>query len=306
MNRVLVVDKPEGMTSHDVVVRLRRSTRIRKIGHSGTLDPGATGVMLVLVGRATKIARFLVELEKEYRGHIILGRTTDTQDAGGRTTSESDAAGISREQIEAVFERFVGEIQQVPPMVSAIKHKGTPLYVLARKGVEVERKARPITIGSLAVLEYEPPRVLFDVVCSKGTYVRTLAADIGRILGCGAHLGDLERVRVGGFSIDDARSLDELVRMGTNIGNAGLSMFEALSAFPVLALESGERDVVTTGGAVAVSADRLPGCRSGSVRLTAGDEELLAVGECDVSVDDADTVTVRPVRVFAEPFGAGE
>jgi len=307
MNRVLIVDKPQGMTSHDVVVRLRRSSGIRKIGHSGTLDPAATGVMLVLVGRATKIARFLVELEKEYRGHMILGRTTDTQDAAGRVTGERDASGVTREQVEAAFARFVGEIEQVPPMVSAVKHEGTPLYVLARKGVEVERKPRTVTIERLRLLGFEPPRVAFGVVCSKGTYVRTLAADVGEVLGCGAHLGGLERVRVGEFGVGDARPLEELEELGKDVGEVGLSMYEALSAFPLVALEPDERDTVTTGGSIVVDVDRVPPGDVGYVRLTAGtDEELVAVGECGLSPDGSGERTVRPVRVFAEPFGVGE
>ena len=303
MNRVLVVDKPRGPTSHDVVERLRRSTGIRKIGHAGTLDPTATGVILALVGRATRIASFLMELEKEYRGDLVLGTTTDTQDAAGNVLTRSDASGVTREALEDAFERFSGEIEQVPPMVSALKRGGKPLYELARKGIEVEREPRAVTIHRLALLAYDPPRVEFDVVCSKGTYVRTLAADIGESLGCGAHLGELRRLRVGPFGVDRALPLAELEKLGRGANEAGLSMFEALEGLPAVELDERELDTISTGGAITLEPERLAGSVEPHVRLARGDE-LVAVGKrAGSSGDDDPRIVVRPVRVFTEPFG---
>ncbi|MEA3409580.1 MAG: tRNA pseudouridine(55) synthase TruB, partial [Candidatus Eisenbacteria bacterium] len=229
---MLVVDKPRGLTSHDVVARVRRMTRTQKVGHAGTLDPAATGVLVVLVGKATRLAQFFVDLEKRYRGRVVLGVTTDTQDAEGRVESTADVSGVTQEQITEAFATFEGETEQIPPMVSALKRDGTPLYVLARRGEVVERAPRRITISELKVLSVEMPEVEFEMKCSKGTYVRTVAADVGERLGCGGHLGQLVRTAVGPFQVEDATALNELAGALADTNGAGCSMYDALSFMP--------------------------------------------------------------------------
>lgn len=209
LNGIMVVNKPSGMTSHDVVDRLRRRLKIRRVGHSGTLDPLATGVLVMLVGRATKLFNQFVAYDKGYRARILLGKRTDTADIQGAVLEEKPADFVTKENIEEVFSQFLGETEQVPPMYSAIKHKGRKLYELARKGVEVDRTPRKIRIDVLKLLKFEPPEITFYVECSKGTYVRKLAEDIGEKLGTAACITKIERTKVGPFHIDEAVSLDD-------------------------------------------------------------------------------------------------
>ena len=194
------VDKPAGWTSHDVVAKFRSLIKLRQIGHTGTLDPMATGVLLLCVGAATKMARFLVGLEKEYHGVMRLGASSDTLDAQGNISTRVGRVETSPEELEEIFRRFTGELQQIPPMYSAVKHRGQPLHRLARRGQSVERQPRTVTIRSLHLDRYQPPRAAFRVVCTSGTYVRVLAADIGDALGTGAYLESLRRQRVGPVS----------------------------------------------------------------------------------------------------------
>ena len=208
-SRVFAVDKPAGKTSHDVVAHVRRILQGAKVGHAGTLDPDATGVLVLCAGRATKISSFLMESEKEYRGSGRLGIATDTQDASGEVI-ETREVEVAAEQVVAAATRFVGKIHQTPPMYSALKVGGKKLYRLARAGVEVHRPARPVEVYSLELSEVEPPRLRFELCCSKGTYVRTLIHDLGAQLGCGAHMEQLTRVRSGPFTLDSAVQLDEL------------------------------------------------------------------------------------------------
>jgi tRNA pseudouridine55 synthase len=209
---ILVVDKPAGVTSHDVVDAVRRRFGWRKVGHAGTLDPLATGVLVLLVGAATREQERFLNDDKEYRGRMRLGVETDSHDADGAVTATHEGPiDASRARVEEAFSRFRGEIRQVPPMVSAVKHRGKPLYKYARKGQEVEREARPVTIRALEVLAVEGHEVDFSLRCSKGTYVRTLAHDVGRALGCGAHLRALRRTRSGPFRVEDAVALDALL-----------------------------------------------------------------------------------------------
>lgn len=210
MDGVLNIDKPRGITSHDVVQRVRRILRIKKVGHTGTLDPEATGVLPVLVGKATKISRFLINSDKEYIATMMLGIKTDTGDSKGRVISEASGPFPSEKEIRSVFEGFTGRILQIPPMYSAIKVNGMPLYSLARKGIEVERKAREITVYSLDIRNIESTLITFRVHCSKGTYIRTLVSDIGDALGVGGHLVSLRRIVAGKFRIEDSVSLKEL------------------------------------------------------------------------------------------------
>ena len=207
---LLVIDKPAGMTSHDVVDRVRRRLGERRVGHAGTLDPDATGVLLVGVGHATRLLTFLVGHDKRYVGEVVLGIETSTLDAAGEVTARHEMTGVRLDEVRAAAARLTGPILQVPPMVSALKVGGRRLHELAREGIEVERTPRPVTIHRLEVEEGPEPGVFaIDVTCSAGTYVRTLAADIGRLLGGGAHLRNLRRLASGGFTVDEAAGPDE-------------------------------------------------------------------------------------------------
>ena len=213
MNGVLNIDKPAGMTSHDVVGRVRRIAKQKRVGHSGTLDPDATGVLVVCLGTATRIADLLADAGKRYRCKLVLGAETDTEDASGTVTAETDASAVVEADLRAVLPVFTGDIMQVPPMVSAVHHEGKRLYELARAGITVERQARPVTIDMLHLIEFQPgPRAsaILEIACSKGTYIRTLCSDIGRSLGVGGHMGSLRRTAVGVFTDDAAVPLDTL------------------------------------------------------------------------------------------------
>jgi tRNA pseudouridine55 synthase len=202
---VLLVDKAAGMTSHDVVAIVRRRLQMKKVGHCGTLDPIATGLLLLTLGRGTKIQDLLMSEDKEYSGTMVLGLTTDTQDSAGEVTQERPVPPLDEATVRAAFEKYSGDFYQMPPMVSAIKQGGVPLYKLARQGKTVEREPRLVHVYRLA-----PPEIDFTVVCSKGFYVRTYAHDIGETLGCGAHLKNLRRTKSGRFSVDGAITVDEL------------------------------------------------------------------------------------------------
>ena len=209
---VLLVDKPAGLTSHDVVDRVRRHFGFRKVGHCGTLDPAATGLLILVIERATKLQDRLMSDDKMYEGTMLLGVSTDSQDADGAVIAEKPVPPLTEEDIDQVFAKFRGDLQQVPPMVSAVKHQGTPLYKLARKGKTVEREPRLVHIYDLRVLGLELPRVRLRVACTKGTYVRTLCSDVGDLLGCGAHLYELRRMRSGKFDVNDAHTLETILQ----------------------------------------------------------------------------------------------
>lgn len=207
---VLLVDKAPDMTSHDVVAIARRALGTKKIGHCGTLDPMATGLLMLVVERATKIQDLLMSEDKEYEGTLTLGKSTSTQDRQGEVLEEKEVPAFTREEIAASFEAFTGPFEQLPPMVSAIKKDGVPLYKLARKGQEVERALRPVTVSNYEIRRIELPEVDFVVNCSKGFYVRTYAHDIGARLGCGAHLSALRRTRSGRFTLERAVTVEQL------------------------------------------------------------------------------------------------
>ncbi len=198
------------MTSFKVVATVKRITGEKHVGHAGTLDPLATGILPICLGQATRILEFLFDDSKTYRAQVELGVATDTYDSTGKVIKEADASGISREVLESALNQFRGSIRQTPPMYSAVKHKGKPLYKLARSGIEVERKSRPAQIFSLEIIEWQPPVVTLEIVCGKGTYIRSLANDLGEALGCGANMKSLIRSRVGPFSIEDALTLPQL------------------------------------------------------------------------------------------------
>jgi tRNA pseudouridine55 synthase len=218
MDGIFNIDKSEGMTSHDVVARVRRISGQRRAGHAGTLDPFATGVLPVVVGRATRLVEYLSDADKEYRAVVALGAESDTYDREGTITPDTGADMPPLKEVEAVLSRFLGEIDQVPPMHSAIKVGGKKLYELARQGVEIERQARRVTISRLDVEWYRPPMLGIYVRVSKGTYIRSLAHDLGQALGLGAYLESLIRTRHGPFAIEEATTLeglDEAFRQGT-------------------------------------------------------------------------------------------
>lgn len=200
----LVVDKLQDWTSHDVVGLLRSRYKLAKVGHGGTLDPMATGVLVILLGKGTKWSQRVMDGTKVYEGTVTLGVRTNTLDADGQVTDTQDPSGITREMVENAIEGFIGDIEQIPPMVSAIKKDGVPLYKLARKGEEIAREPRKVTIFSFDLLDWRPPEFDFRVKCTKGTYIRTLADDIGTDLGCGGHLSRLRRTKSGDFSIEGA------------------------------------------------------------------------------------------------------
>ena len=214
MNGIVIVDKPQGWTSQDVTARLRRVYATRRIGHGGTLDPMATGVLPVFVGRATRGVEFFEHAEKTYDTVLLLGRTTDTQDVTGTVLAEKPVH-LSPADIERVLPRFRGDLLQVPPMYSALKVNGKKLYELARKGQEVERQPRPITVFELTNLGFDGARLSLRVKCSKGTYIRTLCQDIGEALGCGGCMEALRRVRAGEYGIEDAVPLEQLLESET-------------------------------------------------------------------------------------------
>ena len=212
MNGIILVDKPQGFTSHDVVAKLRGILHERRIGHSGTLDPMATGLLVVFVGRATRAVEFAESHEKEYIAGLRLGIVTDTQDITGKVLISSEKA-VSLEELSEILPEFTGDIMQIPPMYSAIKVDGRKLYDLARSGVEIERKGRPVTIKNLEIIGEKDGDYILRVVCTKGTYIRTLCNDIGERLGTGAALSSLRRTVAGNFSIEDAHTIDEILKL---------------------------------------------------------------------------------------------
>ncbi len=227
---ILLVDKPQDWTSHDVVGFVRSRYRLAKVGHGGTLDPMATGLLVLLLGKGTKCSQAVMVGEKLYRGTIKLGETTNTQDADGQVEETRDVPSLEDAQLDEVFARFEGEIEQIPPMVSAIKKDGVPLYKLARKGQEIEREPRPVTIHHCTRLGTRLPEVDIEVRCSKGTYIRTLAHDIGASLGCGGHLSALRRVASGDYDVANAVSIDALREMDLEALKPFLLPLDSVSA----------------------------------------------------------------------------
>jgi tRNA pseudouridine55 synthase len=209
---ILLIDKPCEWTSHDIVAKVRNHFQLNKVGHGGTLDPNATGLVVLLIGRATRVSARIMGGDKTYEGEILLGVETNSQDTDGEITAEKDPSGVTEEQLRAEMKAALGDQMQMPPMVSAIKMNGVPLYKLARKGQEVEREPRFIHIYKFSLKEFAPPRATFEVKSTKGTYVRTLAHDLGRRLGCGACLSQLRRTQSGDFSLSNAWKLDDILK----------------------------------------------------------------------------------------------
>lgn len=309
LSGVLNINKPGGMTSHDVVDVVRRLLKMRRIGHTGTLDPRATGVLPLCVGRATRIAQFLTQADKEYLITMQLGITTDTLDADGKVLSRTDHVDVDPARLREVLESFVGEIQQVPPLFSAKKHHGERLYRLARRGETVERQPVAIRIYDLTLLECDLPFVRFRVSCSKGTYARTLCDDVGRVLGCGAHLYALTRVRSGRFLIEDALTLEQLEQavVEDRIRDVLIPIGEALGHLPVVRIHpESSRGVVQGGGMTAGTLLSFPvEVEKGDlVRVLGYRRQLLSLAEATVagrefSTVDPRRIVLKPVRVLA-------
>ncbi|MEX2503726.1 MAG: tRNA pseudouridine(55) synthase TruB [Egicoccus sp.] len=260
---ILVVDKPSGPTSHDVVQVVRRAAGQKRVGHTGTLDPAATGVLVVCLGRATKLVQHLQAGQKTYAAQLVLGVVTSSQDADGEVLARTSAAGLDEQRVCEALTRFQGEIEQVPPMVSAVKVGGERLHELARRGEEVERKARRVTIHDLVLDAYdadtdpEHPRVSFLVTCSAGTYVRTLAHDLGEMLGVGASLTSLRRVANGPFGVDDAHDLDAVRAAGEAGDLSGLLLTPEAAvarALPTVEVDDGDLALAMAQGKPALSA----------------------------------------------------
>jgi tRNA pseudouridine55 synthase len=233
LDGVLLVDKPREHTSHDVIARLRGKLRMRKIGHAGTLDPMATGLLIVLVGRATRVSQYIIGLDKEYEGAIELGKTTDSQDADGQVMETRPVPALTEAEVRSAMQGFLGDQYQTPPMFSAIKIEGVPLYRKARRGEEVEREPRFIRVMAWDLLGFASPRIDFRLRCTKGTYVRTLAHDLGNKLGCGGHLSALRRTATGKFSVSQAMTLEEIE--GLSIPEIERRLIPAIQAVPSMA-----------------------------------------------------------------------
>ena len=275
---LVVVDKPGGWTSHDVVARVRKLYGQRRVGHAGTLDPDATGVLLVGLGRVTRLLRFLQETDKEYRGDVVFGVATSTLDAAGEVLDRRPLP-VTREQVETVAQQFVGDIDQVPPMVSAIKVGGKRLHELARAGEEVDRAPRRVHISRVVVEEFVPgayPVATIHVECGSGTYIRSLAADLGSALGGLAHLGSLRRLRVGAFTEQDARDLDTIAAAP----DAALcSPREAMRALEPFVVDADQARAVGHGMTFPVTVADTSGLGAGPFAVIGPDGELLAVYE---------------------------
>jgi len=293
---VLVVDKEEGITSYDVIRKVKRYLRGVKIGYLGTLDPLATGVLPLLIGEGTKLAPFLENGQKVYDATIKLGVTTDTQDKDGQVIREEDLSrwDLTPERIEEVLGEFRGRIKQIPPMFSSKKYRGRPLYKLARRGIEVEREPKEVEIYELELKEVKLPFVRIYLRCSKGTYARTLAHDIGERLGCGGHLFALRRLSNGPFTEKEAMGLDEVVELASQgrLKEAIIPLGEALSFLPSVQLDDKEAWKVRHGGQIERGGEE---GFLGLGRLLAPGGELLAVGE---GVRVGRRVWIRPIRVF--------
>ncbi|GIV63665.1 MAG: tRNA pseudouridine(55) synthase TruB [Chloroflexota bacterium] len=286
---VLVVDKPVGYTSHDIVQIIRRGTGIRRAGHTGTLDPRASGVLVILLGPAVRLSEYVSASDKRYQAVIQLGTSTDTYDADGQVLS-NNPVNITEEQFVAALQSFIGEIEQVPPPYSAVKVKGKKAYEMAREGEEIDLQPRKIRVYSLELLEWAPPEAVIDVYCSSGTYIRSLANDLGKMLGCGAHLVGLRRTKSGRFTLRDAvplRKLKEAFELG-NWYQYVIPAAEALSDWPSVDLTSEQVDAVRHG-------HRIPG-KAGVGKMARGiseQGELIALLEFDPATSEW-----QPKKVF--------
>jgi tRNA pseudouridine55 synthase len=294
VNGILNVNKPAGWTSHDVVGFMRRRLGVKRVGHAGTLDPFATGVLLVCVGRATRVAEYLAGSRKSYRAVAELGLTTDTYDVDGAVVSRAAVPNISAADVEAALARFVGAIEQTPPAYSAIKQQGVPAYRRARRGEQVVLPPRQVHIHAIRLLSWQSPRIEFEVTCDPGTYIRSLAYDVGQVLGCGATLMELIRTSSGPFRVEDASSPDQLVQAASQ---SGLSAYlhplrSALSGLTPVAVGPTEIERLAHGQAIAgiAAPHNTPGY------ALAADEDVVAILRYD-----EDRQAWQPTKVLIAP-----
>ncbi len=255
MDGIIVVNKAGGVSSHQVVQSVRNLFPGVKIGHSGTLDPMATGVLPVCLGKGTRLVEYIIELPKKYRASVTLGKTTDTEDATGIVTCTESVPPLEMKEIEAILASFKGEIEQLPPLYSAVKYKGKPLYHWTRKGEEAPRKIRKANIYAIKLLDYKPdrePHLTFEAECSRGTYIRTLASDIGKKVGCGAHLSALTRLSVGPYLLSDAFSLEQLSELAEQDKTEQFMqpLDSAVKQLPKITLEPGDIEALKCGRTV--------------------------------------------------------
>ena len=282
MNIVISINKPKDITSQDAVTSAKRIMKVKKAGHTGTLDPIATGLLIICTNRATRLASYFTDLDKEYTAVMKLGESTDTQDAYGNVIDRSEVVTIEKSSVEDILKSFKGKILQEPPMFSALKHKGKSLYTYARKGIEIDRKPREITIHSMELISFHLPFVTFSIVCSKGTYIRTLCHDIGNKIGIGAHLYELERTAIGQFNIKNSLTYNELCSFseGDQITKGIYTMNEALSWLPEYTVKESLLRPVIHGNPIKLNTLNL----SDDIKLAAGirikspDGTLLAIG----------------------------
>ena len=255
MNGILVVDKPAGISSNDVVQQAKRLFGAQKVGHTGSLDPLATGVLPLCFGEATKFSQYLLDADKKYWAQVRLGITTETADADGEVIAQADTSRITESQVTAALETFVGEIEQIPSMYSALKHQGQPLYKLARQGIEVERAPRRISIYSAELLQFSEASIELRVHCSKGTYIRSLAEDLGAALGCGGHVSALRRLAAGPYEEAQATTLDELREVGDvrEMDALLLPVSSAVGSWPAVRLHEDTAHYVRQGQPVQVA-----------------------------------------------------
>jgi tRNA pseudouridine55 synthase len=293
MDGILNINKPAGKTSFGVVAAVKRLTGEHHAGHAGTLDPDATGVLPVCVGKATRIIEFLMDAHKVYRAVIELGISTDTYDASGKVIRRGDTSCVTRDMAGIVLDAFRGKIQQVPPMHSALKHQGQPLYNLARAGITIERQSRPVTIYRLELLEWQPPFITLEIECSKGTYIRSLANDIGEQLGSGAYMKNLVRSAYGIFKIDEAVSLDrleELVKQGD--WQQYLHPIDSvLEQLPMVELDEKGEEAIKTGNPPLL--ENAPDTAAKYLRAYSVDRRFLAI-----LMRDKENSIWRPKKVF--------
>ena len=282
MDIIISLNKPKGITSQDAVTKVKRILNIKKAGHTGTLDPMATGLLLVCVNKATRLASYFTDLDKDYRAVMKLGESTDTQDAEGTVTASSEKVDFDESVIIGALKAFEGKIMQQPPMFSAIKHKGKALYKYAREGIEIERKPREINIYSIELLKINIPYIEFNVRCSKGTYIRTLCYDIGRKLGTEAHMTELERTTIGSFKVNDSLSPDELRSAAerAQLNDGVYTLNEALYWMPEFRIRAEQSKAVAHGTPLTLRASELSEeYKEGTpIRVTSPDGDLLAIG----------------------------
>jgi tRNA pseudouridine55 synthase len=311
---LLNIDKPPALTSHDVVAHVRRQTRVSRVGHAGTLDPQATGVLLIGLGRGTKLTQFLHECPKTYRATLKLGMRTDSYDGAGQVVEVRAVGELGRERVEAVLGSFRGAIEQIPPMFSALKRQGQRLYTLARQGMDVERQPRRVSIFQLTLIEQTADTLRVEVECSSGTYIRVLANDIGARLGCGAHLTELVRTAIGPFRLQGALTLpalEEAVRQG-HWHRHVIALAAAVEAFPALVLTPAAARALAYG----IAPTRQGICRmigtfavGETVAILGQDQALLAMGaptcgSAELAALPADAPAIRLRRVLIEGGGS--